>query len=404
MNSIIKIFSVLTLLAVTLGACKKEEPDIVYGDLGEITVSVDGDLSVVPATLTFTAEAENAEFYIWDYGYSKDLNEADDDESKIPMGNEGEEVELTFQHGGEYGVKVTAFNGDYETKTKEIVINLYSFEDDLSVSTTSNVDLEIDRDVCDPDNSLGYNIQFDVNDDYSILDVIYVERSYNSIILGDYSEVDTLLGTDMTYNYTTQAELLESFGITSGTEINDEDVVTYRLFGTGNNGVTELLDEFTATASVNLIESVTIPTGIWEATNDDTGFTKMVQIYRPSPFRETDDGRYWITDFGLDWSSWTDYWYTTEFKLICPQEGDPRYIIDMIGDGLDTGESQTDTDRTGTEVTKDIRIMPYIYSGDAVAYYDPDNQVISFVNVPLTDAWWGADNHTVNLTFTYQGK
>ncbi len=404
MNSTIKIFTFLTLLAVTLGACKKEEPEIVYGDLGEMTVSVDGDQSVVPAILTFTASAENAEFYIWDFGYSKDLNESDDDDTELPMGNIGEEVELSFQHGGSYTVKVTAFNGNYDTKSKEIAIDLYSFEDDLAVNTTENIDMNIERDVCDPDNSLNFDLQFDVGDDHSILDALYVERSYSSIILGDYSVTDTLTNTTADYSYTTQTGLLESFGVTAGTEINDEDVVNYRLFGTGNNGVTQLLDEVSATAEVTLLETVTLPMGSWEARNDDTGFTKTVYLYRPSPFRSTDDGRYWISDFGLDWSSWHDYWYTTEFKLKCPQDGDPRYIIDLIGDGLDTGESQTDTDHTGTEVTKDIRIMPYIYSGDAVAYYDPGTQVVTFVNVPLTDDWWGADNHTVNLTFTYLGK
>ncbi len=404
MNSIIKVITCIALIAFTLSSCDKNEEEIVYGDLGEITVTVEGDQSVVPAILTFTAEAENAVFYIWDFDYKKDLNEADDDDTMLPMGNIGDEVELTFQHGGTYTVKVTAYNGNYKTKTKEITINLYSFEDDLTVNTTEEIELDIDRDVCDPDNSLSFNLEFDVTDAHSILDKLYVVRSYSSAILGDYTVADTLVSTSINYTYATQAELLESFGITAGTEVNDEDALTYILYGVGNNGYTEMLDEVTVTASVNLIEAVTIPLGDWEARNDDTDFTKTVQIHRPSPFRTTDDGRYWITDFGLDWSNWHDYWYTIEFKLLCPVEGDPRYIIDLFGAGLDTGQEQTDIDHTGTEVTKDIRIMPYIYSGSAVGYYDPDAQVISFVNVPLTDAWWGADNHTVNLTFTYLGK
>ena len=404
MNSIIKVITCIALIAFTLSSCDKNEEEIVYGDLGEITVTVEGDQSVVPAILTFTAEAENAVFYIWDFGYKKDLNEADDDDTKLSMGNIGEEVELTMQDGGAYTVKVTAYNGNYKTKTKEITINLYSFEDDLTVNTTEEIELDIERDVCDPDNSLSFNLEFDVTDAHSILDKLYVVRSYSSAILGDYEVADTLVSTSINYTYTSQADLLESFGITAGTEINDEDALTYSLYGIGNNGYTELLDEVSATASVNLIEAVTIPLGAWEARNDDTDFTKTVQIHRPSPFRTTDDGRYWITDFGLDWSNWHDYWYTIEFKLICPQGGDPRYIIDLFGAGLDTGQEQTDIDHTGTEVTKAIRIMPYIYSDTPVGYYDPDAQVISFVNVPLTDDWWGADNHTVNLTFTYLGK
>ena len=404
MNSIIKTICAIVILSLGLVSCDKEDNEIVYGDLGEVTVEVEGDLSVVPATLLFTASAENAEFFVWDFGYDKDLNESDDDYTTLPMGNIGEEVELTFQHGGAYTVKVTAYNGNYKKKTREISINLYSFENDLEVNTTGNMILDIEMDACSPDNSLSFDLDFYIADDFSILDKVYVVRDFSSPILGDFSVTDTVETSGVNYNYTTQAALLESFGITESILLNDNDEVNYRLYAIGNNGETVLLDEVNAAFSVNIIESVTLPTGTWQAVNDDTGFTKEVTLHRPSPFRSFDDGRYWISDFGMDWSSWHDYWYTTEFKLKCPEQGDPRYIIDLIGDGLDTGEDMTDTDHTGTEVTKAVRIMPYVYSDAAVAYYDPQTQVITFENVPLTDYWWGADSHTVNLTFTFTGK
>ncbi len=404
MNSIIKIITCITIFAFTMISCDKEEEEIVYGELGDITVTVEGDLSVVPATLVFTAEAENAEFFIWQFGYSKDLNEADDDDSMLPMGNIGEEVELTFEHGGAYTVKVTAYNGNYKMKTKETAINLYSFENDLTVDITDEMELDIERVMCVSDNSLSFNVGFDVTDSHSILDMLYVVRSYSSALIGDYSDIDTLESGSISYSYSTQAALLESFGITDATEVNDDDIVNYKLYALGNNDETVMLDEVTGTVSVDFIEAVTMPVGNWVAYNDDTDFTKTVVLHRPSPFQSVDDGRYWITDFGLDWSSWHDYWYTAEFKLQCPEEGDPRYIIDLFGSGMDTGQDQTDIDHTGTEVTKAIRIMPYVYSGTAVGYYDPDTKVISFVNVPVTDDWWGADNHTINITFTYDGK
>ncbi len=403
MKSIIKTIIILSILAITLNSCDKKG-DIVYGDIGEITVNITGDQSVVPMTLLFTASAENAEFFVWDFGYKKDLNDADQEELLQPMGNTGDEVELTFLHGGTYTVKVTAYNGNYDTKSKEINVNLYTFEDDVDVSVTDDSDLEIDRDVCAPDNSLSYDLEFNISDDHSILDKIYIVRDFSSAVLGDYTVTDTLETNIKSYVYNTQAELLSSFGITTASDLNDQDMITYRVYAVGNNGETALLDQMIQTITVNLIEDVTLPLGSWVAVNNDTGFTKTVVLHRPSPFQSVDDGRYWITDFGLDWSSWHDYWYTAEFKLQCPQEGDPRYIIDLFGSGMDTGQEQTDIDHTGTEVTKDIRIMPYIYSGTAVGYYDPDTKVISFVNVPVTDAWWGADNHTVNLTFTYEGK
>jgi len=105
MKSIIKTIIILSILAITLNSCDKKG-DIVYGDIGEITVNITGDQSVVPMTLLFTASAENAEFFVWDFGYKKDLNDADQEELLQPMGNTGDEVELTFLHGGTYTVMI----------------------------------------------------------------------------------------------------------------------------------------------------------------------------------------------------------------------------------------------------------------------------------------------------------
>jgi len=146
-----------------------------------------------------------------------------------------------------------------------------------------------------------------------------------------------------------------------------------------------------------------LPSGEWVAVNNNTMFTKTVTIVTPSPFVEVDDGRFWISDFGLDWSTWHDLWYTIEFKLDCPTGNDPRYVIKLMpGGNWNTGVSMTDIDHTNTEVTKDIRIMPYQYEdNNIVGHYDPNTEKITFEDVPLVDTWWDTDNHTVNLTFTY---
>ncbi len=150
-----------------------------------------------------------------------------------------------------------------------------------------------------------------------------------------------------------------------------------------------------------------IPTGNWLAKNNNTLYTRTVWVEKPSPvFTGEDDGRALITDFGLDWSNWEDVWYCIEFKIICPVGNDPRYVIELLPDGnYDPGPTWTGTGRSGAEETKLIRVMPYAYEDNTiVGYYDAENQEIIFEDVPLIDTWWGADNHTVNLTFTYIGK
>ncbi len=147
-----------------------------------------------------------------------------------------------------------------------------------------------------------------------------------------------------------------------------------------------------------------LPSGLWTAVNNNTMFSKTVTIMTPSPFVDVDDGRYWLSDFGLDWSTWHDLWYSIEFKLDCPKGSDPRYVVNLLpGGNWDTGEDWTAIDHTGTEATKHIRIMPYQYEDpNIVGHYDPDTQKLTFEDVPVLDSWWNTDNHTVNLTFTFK--
>lgn len=393
--------AILLALVMMVASCKKEEVTE-YGDVGEITITTVGAMEVIPATVTFTAEAENAGYFIWDFGYSKDTDPGDGDDNPLPMGGIGDEIEFTFEHRGTYTIRVTAANAGGSSSEKEMSVSFFTLEDDLEVDIVDNKNLDITIDACDPDLSLDFEVGFNVTDQNSIIDLLTVVRDYNSPLYGDYTVTDTIDGVVASYTYSTQADLLASFGIEDEVLLGDGDALAYRIYATGN-GVKQLLGEVTGTAALTVLEAETLPLGRWLATNDDTGFSKEIVIERPSPYRSVDDGRYWLSDFGLDWSSWYDNWYTTEIRLVCPAAGETAYAIEMVGLGLDTGETRTDTDRFGATVTKSVRIMPYIYSGTATGYYDPATETITFEAVPLTDAWWGADNHTVSLTFTYLG-
>lgn len=398
MKTLYKAISFLFILLIII-SCDDEESKN-FGEIGIITISTQGNLQSAPTTVIFTATAENAEFFIWNFDYEKTVNGG---ETTLPMGAEGEEVEVTIEEKGVYTVKVTAYNGDYETKTSEIEVIVYNAEEDIDINTTSMIHFNLDRNLCTPETDLSFDVNFELLDPNSLTDIAYVVRKYSSVSHGEIEMIDTLDSNTKRYQYTTQAALLESFDLNS-TLVEHGDAVNYKFYIKADNGETYLLDEVDNTVIISLMEPVILPTGNWTATNNITGFSKTVELQRPSPFQTEDDGRYWLSDFGLDWSNWYDWWYTVEFKIRCPEGADPRYIIDLFGSGSDTGTNQTDTDRFGTEVTKLIRVMPYIYSGTKVGYYDPSTETITFKDVPLTDAWWSADNHTVDLTFTYQGK
>lgn len=388
--------SIILLLVLFLGVACEDEETNEFGAIGDIEIIVDGNLKSAPTTISFSAAAENAAFFIWDFDYSKKVY----NEDKLAMGAEGNEVELTIEEKGVYIAKVIAYNGNNDTKTETIEIKVFSAEEDIDIQTSSDINLDLERNLCTPDPNIQFDIRFEILDPNSIVDFAYVVRSYFSESIGEVEITDTLETNIQEYQFTGQTELLASFDVDK-TLIDNGDVLAYKVYVIADNGETYLLDELIETASVELSEPVLIPTGKWLASNNTTGFTKMVELKRPSPFYAEDDGRYWISDFGLDWSNWYDYWYTVEFKLKCPEGDNTDYIIDLFGNGLDSSNEQTGINRFGEEETKAIRVMPYIYSSSVVGYYNPETYTITFKDVPLTDAWWAADNHTVDLTFKY---
>lgn len=248
----------------------------------------------------------------------------------------------------------------------------------------------------------------DLSSDFTVLELHKLIRDEDEVILDDYMyasfekadlPLDTLFETsdiDVLFEGLT----FPKDSIKPGLEIvfnavmkmADGSELNY-LYGTYS--ITPVLNGFCPLPD--------LPSGEWTAVNNNTMFSKTVTIMTPSPFVDVDDGRYWISDFGLDWSTWDDVWYGLEFKLDCPKGNDPRYVIKLMPDGVyDTGLNWTATDRDGVEVTKNARVMPYAYEdNNIVGYYDPDTRKLTFEDVPLIDTWWATDNHTVNLTFTY---
>jgi hypothetical protein len=149
-----------------------------------------------------------------------------------------------------------------------------------------------------------------------------------------------------------------------------------------------------------------IPLGIYEAHNKATGFKKDVEVryieLAPAYFM------YVITDFGIDWSNWNDFWYGTDFTLGCPLAGDDRFVVKLAAWGIDLSSIRIEMENDlGEPETRPLRIMPWTYADDSpdIGYYDASAQQFIFKNVKVRDTWWNIDNRTIQeVTFTYKGQ
>jgi hypothetical protein len=149
-----------------------------------------------------------------------------------------------------------------------------------------------------------------------------------------------------------------------------------------------------------------IPLGIWEVHNKATGYKKDVEIkymeLAPAYFM------YVITDFGIDWSRWNDFWYGTDFTIGCPVAGDDRFVVKLAAWGIDLSSIRLEMKNDkGEPETRPLRIMPWTYADDSpdIGYYDASGRQFVFKNVKVRDTWWGIDNSTIQeVTFTYKGQ
>lgn len=255
------------------------------------------------------------------------------------------------------------------------------------------------------------SVQYDIPEltsDFSVLELHKMIVDPDEIVVDDYilaSFEKAVLPVDTTFSTSDIDELFEGLTFKKDS-IKPEYTIQFKALLKMNDG-TELEYLYGTYDIVPVLNGFcplpNLSSGTWTAVNNNTMFTKSVTIMTPSPHQDFDDGRYWLSDFGLDWSTWHDVWYSIEFKLDCPRGNDPRYVVKLMPGGVyDCGVDWTAINHEGVEVTKPMRVMPYAYEdSDIVGYYDPDTKKLTFEDVPLVDTWWNTDNHTVNLTFTY---
>lgn len=381
--NMVKLAGVLLMVWCVLATACDE--DNTTPAVGEITVTLEGNNAMAPATVTFSAVADEAPVILWDFGYAQEVNDGD---GPVPIGAVGQEVTMTFEEPGTYTVTVTAMASDKaKAKTTTVTVSVFS-SDDLTYELVEDKNtLSQAHDLCTDEVTSTVNVALSANIENSfLLTEYYVTRTWH-----EQQVTDTVREDPFQWQATTYDDLMAGFTDVPTVLSNGEEVAITlsAMLHTDAATIVEIGSAIVDNSLTEIYNGPVLPEGKWLAKNITSGFTSDVYLV------QTGTNTFWVSDFGLDWSNWDDYWYTTEFSVTC--DGD----VVLDGEGRDNPtDFEIPAEVDASARTYGIRVMPYrALSGTAV--YDAVNKIISFTDVAVTDEWWGADNHTINLTFTF---
>jgi len=285
----------------------------------------------------------------------------------------------------------------------------------LAMSDSSKVSLTLDKDIWsgaityDPvDIRLRFFFTSQISE-FSEVGVTKVIQDQDYNTLASCIQVSVTSLTD-----TLKIDIIDADSLFSGLNFEPDSIrsgysflfKTFMVLNSGDTVVSSRGEYLINPQYLNFCTLPDIPEGTWEAFNKETGFKKEVEI----KYMELISGVwfYVITDFGIDWSRWNDFWYGTDFTLGCPLAGDTRFVVNLAAWGIDLSTIRLEMKNDkGIPETRPLRIMPWTYSDDSpdIGYYDADNQQFIFKNVNVKDTWWNIDNKTISeVTFTYKGK
>jgi hypothetical protein len=244
----------------------------------------------------------------------------------------------------------------------------------------------------------------------------YTELGFNKILLDDHASVVDQINIVSLYEIpdTIRIDLTSEDTLYYGLDFSPDSIrpgysflfQPYMKLASGETIYSAVGDYPVNPEYVNFCTLPEIPAGIYEAYNKATGFKKDVEIKYMEVYPSV---WFWIiTDFGLDWSIWDDFWYGTDFMLGCPPAGESRFAFKFAAWGIDLTDVKLEMENDdGVMETRPLRIMPWTYADDSpdIGYYDAGNKQFVFKNIKLRDTWWDIDNHLLEeVTFTYKGK
>lgn len=311
----------------------------------------------------------------------------------VPFGDRGGEPE--------FFTNTYEFTPDY---------NLLNFDVSYDSSSSGHVDYTRTSDDIVAGN-VNINIVFTINaeakDAAQYTNVGLMKHLYDAdgtLIESAVALNDVVIGEETTFAITSIGDLFEGLTYDYNNNLNDAYTFSFTAFAETENDETVLENtvfETTATFKVRILP--TLETGTtWIVTNNNSGFSKEVQLFSVQEELGIASSEYFFTDFGIDWSWWNDFWYGTTFSIDFPEvDGDP-YVINLGGTSGDQTLSYTGLADDGvTMETRNLRLMGYTYNdGSPKGEFDEATKTITFTSVNILDWWWGVDSHdNISMTF-----
>jgi len=285
----------------------------------------------------------------------------------------------------------------------------------LAISDSSEVNLVLTRDeysgevAYDP---VDIRLRFFISTQEQLFSRVGVTRSILDESGTTVASVVHFTTTDL--SDTLRIDILDKEALFEGLDFHPDSIrsgysflfKTFMILQDGDSIVSSRGDYQAVPQYLNFCTYPEIPDGVWEVHNKATGFKKEVEIKYMEVYPTV--WFYVITDFGIDWSNWNDFWYGTDFTLGCPKAGDNRFVVKLAAWGIDLPHIRLEMKNDqGDLETRPLRIMPWTYADDSpdIGYYDAGNRQFIFKNVKVRDTWWNIDNKTITeVTYTYRGQ
>ncbi|WP_299664667.1 hypothetical protein [uncultured Polaribacter sp.] len=312
---------------------------------------------------------------------------------------------------GDSGSEINLFTDDvYELSPN---YNMLEFNVDYTASSSGHVDyvrISETNVTAEVDINLTFTISADANDaeEYTNIGLMKHLFNDNGVEIGTAIAMENIaINTETTLSITDIETLFEGIDYGYNTNLDAAYTFSFTAFALTDMMETVIMnDVFETTATFQVRILPVLQTGTtWIVTNNNTGFSKEVQLFSVQEEFGIPSSEYFFTDFGIDWSWWNDFWYSTSFALDFPEVDGNPYVITLGGTSGDMDAFYDGVADDGVTIeNRKLRLMGYTYKdGSVKGHYDETTGDITFTGVNILDWWWGADSHD-NISMTFVKK
>lgn len=311
---------------------------------------------------------------------------------------------------GDKGGETTLFTDAYEVAPN---YNMLEFSVSYETSSSGNVDYVRISDTnvnAEVNINLTFTISADANDAEEYTNIGLMKHLFddNGVEIGSAIAMENItINTETTLSITDTETLFEGIDYDYNNNLDAANTFSFTAFAQTDMMETVIMnDVFETTATFQIKILPVLQTGTtWIVTNNNTGFSKEVQLFSVQEEFGIQSSEYFFTDFGIDWSWWNDFWYSTSFSFDFPEvDGDP-FVITLGGTSGDMNVFYDGVADDGVTVeNRMLRLMGYTYKdGSVKGQYDETTGDITFTGVNILDWWWETDSHD-NISMTFVKK